>query len=303
MSPNPVRLVHFSDIHITARPLGWQRGDWFTKRLPGWINYQLGRKFRFRQAEVVLAALVADLQRHPPDRVVFSGDATALGFEAEFQRAAELLGVAGPNALPGLAVPGNHDYYTPEAAASGLFERYFAPWQVGERLGDAVYPFAQRAGPVWLVGVNSCTGNRLAWDAAGSVDAPQLERLRTLLGRLAPGPRILVTHYPVCLAGGQPERRSHGLRNLAQLVDVAVAGGVGLWLHGHRHHAYHLPHPGLAPFPIICTGSATQSGLWSYHDYLIEGSRFQVTRRVFVPGENSFRKEGTFELTLQGENI
>ena len=79
---------------------------------------------------------MADLHRHPPDRVVFSGDATALGFEAEFVRAAALLGVAGPDRLSGLAVPGNHDYYTPGVEASGLFERYFAPWQTGERVGE-----------------------------------------------------------------------------------------------------------------------------------------------------------------------
>jgi len=32
-----------------------------------------------------------------------------------------------------LAVPGNHDYCTRAAVQSGHFERYFAPWQDGER--------------------------------------------------------------------------------------------------------------------------------------------------------------------------
>jgi 3',5'-cyclic AMP phosphodiesterase CpdA len=295
-----IRLVHFSDVHITAKPLGWERGDYFTKRLPGWINFRwLGREYRFRRAEDVLTALVDEFRRLRPDRVIFSGDATALGFEAELARAAALLGMGEPDRLPGLAVPGNHDYYTPAVAAAGLFERYFAPWQEGERVDGAVYPFAQRVGPLWLVGVNSCTGNRWTWDAAGSVDAPQLNRLARLLDRLEPGPRILVTHYPITLADGRPERRTHGLRNLLDLVAVAVRGGVSLWLHGHRHGSYYLVNPGVAPFPVVCVGSATQSGRWFYNEYTIQGPRVQVVRRVFNPQAGGFREQESFALELR----
>ena len=53
MSSSPVvRLVHFSDIHLTTEPLGWRRADWFNKRLPGWINLKwLGREHRFPDAD------------------------------------------------------------------------------------------------------------------------------------------------------------------------------------------------------------------------------------------------------------
>ena len=295
------RFVHLSDVHITARPLGWQAGDWMTKRFPGWINYRfLGRRRRFRQADDVLALLMAEVRARRPDRVIFSGDATALGFEAEFVRAADLLGVSGPDPLSGLAVPGNHDYYTPGVVRAGLFERYFAPWQTGERLDGAIYPFAQRVGPAWLIGVNSCTANRWALDAGGSVDVPQLHRLEHLLAGLTPGPRILVTHYPVCLASGRRERRTHGLRNLDALVRVAAAGGVCLWLHGHRHGPYHLPDPHLAPFPVICSGSATQTGQWSYGDYVLDGLHFRATRRMFSPQEKRFVDGDSFAFTLAG---
>ena len=40
------------------------------------------------------------------EHILFSGDATALGFESEMRLAAELLEV---DRRPGLAVPGNHD--------------------------------------------------------------------------------------------------------------------------------------------------------------------------------------------------
>jgi 3',5'-cyclic AMP phosphodiesterase CpdA len=298
-STRVIRIAHFSDLHITTEPLGWRRGDWFNKRLPGWLNLKwLGREHRFRDADAILAVLADELQQRRIDHVIFSGDATALGFEAELAHAVALLGVVGQDRLPGMAVPGNHDYYTREVAASGLFERAFAPWQNGERVDGAVYPFAQRVGQVWLVAVNSCTGNRWFWDAAGSVGPEQLARLETLLERLGPGPRILVTHYPVCLASGAPERCYHGLRDLTQVVAVAERGRICLWLHGHRHRAYHHCDCDLAPFPVVCAGSATETNLWSYGEYTIAGDEFHALRRVFCPELSSFQDGESFDLRL-----
>jgi 3',5'-cyclic AMP phosphodiesterase CpdA len=295
-----MHLVHFSDIHVTAPRCAWRREDWLNKRMAAWVNFRvLGRGFRFRRAEGVLGALLAELDRQRPDRVIFSGDATALGFEEEVARAAQLLHVG---EWPGLAVPGNHDYCTRSAMLSGAFERYFALWQVGERQGGETYPFAQRLGPAWLIAVNSATANRWAWDARGAVGSGQLDRLRALLARLDGGPRILVTHYPVALASGQPEKRARLLRDLDELVSIAAAGGVGLWLHGHRHHAYHHTAAELAPFPVICAGSATQTGLWSYGDYTIEGGleggRLTGRQRIYDPHANAFCDGRSFELEL-----
>jgi 3',5'-cyclic AMP phosphodiesterase CpdA len=294
-----IRLVHLSDIHVTARPLGWNRADWFNKRLAAWFNLRgLGRGYRFRHADRVMATLMAELHRSPPDRVLFSGDATALGFETEVAHAAKLLGLENGARLPGLAVPGNHDYHTFSAARSGAFERFFAPWQEGERVDDATYPFAQRAGNAWLIAVNTSVPNRWFWDARGDIDAGQLERLARLLDRLGPGLRILVTHYPVCLAGGSLEKRHHGLRNLDRLIETARRGEVRLWLHGHRHHAYHLAVTTLTSFPVICAGSATQSGLWSYGDYTLEGTQFTVVRKAFDQTAGAFREVESFALEL-----
>jgi 3',5'-cyclic AMP phosphodiesterase CpdA len=298
-APDAVRLAHFSDVHVTAAPLGWRAGDLLTKRVTGWLNLSVfGRGRRFARADEVVAALMAELRRDPPDRVIFSGDATALGFESEFARAASLLGLADGQALPGLAVPGNHDYYVPRASRAGHFERYFAPWLAGERIEDAIYPFAQRVGSVWLVAVNTSLPTFLPWDASGRAGAEQLGRLERLLARLSAGPRILVTHFPVCRDSGRSEKRSHGLRDLTQLVDVAARGGVVLWLHGHRHCAYHHANPGQAPFPIICAGSATQRGYWSYLRYIIEGSHFTALRREYDPAQRAFRDAETFALEL-----
>ena len=295
-----IRLAHFSDIHISAPVLNWKPRDWFNKRYAAWFNYRwLGRGRRFRRADEVLACLVAEIAERRPDHLIFSGDATALGFEAEIRRAAEMLKVGDRTMPPGLAVPGNHDYCTREAAASGLFERDFAPWQCGIRQDGHQYPFAQRVGHLTLVAVNSCTGNRWAWDAAGSVGAEQCERLRQLLSTLEPGPRILVTHYPICLSSGRPEHAARGLRDLSQLLHVASSGGVSLWLHGHRHHSYFFQQPPSAPFPVICSGSATQTNIWSYAEHAVEGRHWETRQRVFDPAAGKFRDGPAFELQLR----
>jgi 3',5'-cyclic AMP phosphodiesterase CpdA len=245
----------------------------------------------------VLQALIKDVGERVPDHLVFSGDATTLAFDAEFARAAKMFPFEedGP---PRIAVPGNHDYYTPRVARSGAFERHFASWQTGRRIGDYTYPFAQQAKGYWLVGVNSAWGSPWAWDASGRVDADQLTRLERLLGELPAGPRVLVTHYPVCLASGKRERMSHGLRNAREVVQVAAKGGVCLWLHGHRHGPYTVNDPKAAPFPIICGGSATQHGRWSYGLYTLIHSRCAIDRRVYREETRTFETVETTELTL-----
>ncbi len=289
-----IRLAHLSDIHVTAPKLEWTRADWFNKRFAAWFNFRwLGRRLRFHHADQVLARLMDEITGRGIDHVLFSGDATALGFPSEMERAREFLRVG---SLPGLAVPGNHDYCTIPASRSGHFERLFAPWLEGRRVDGATYPFAKKVGPVWLIGVNTSTGNRWAWDAGGAAGADQRRRLARLLQELDPGPRILVTHFPVCLASGRPEPSHHGLRDLLDLVDVAAQGGVCLWLHGHRHSPYFFRQPPLAPFPIICGGSATQTGLWSYGEYTVEGQKLEAVRRVFNPDKKSFEDAERFEL-------
>ncbi len=292
-------LAHFSDVHVSSLPLGWRKSDYLSKRLTGWVNLRfLGRAKHFHDAAHVLAELIADLAIQKPNHLIFSGDATGLGFENELAIAVRIMSVANPAGLPGLAVPGNHDYYTPRDVASGNFERSFDPWQQGERIEGHRYPFAQKVGAHWLVAVNSSTANRGLVDASGAVGPEQLGRLEVLLNRLSPEPRILVTHYPICLAEGQPEKRLHGLRDLPQVLEVLRDRGICLWLHGHRHHAYRLQHPPGMNFPVICSGSATQHGRASYGLYEIEGHLLRGRRRRFNAERQMFEDAEQFELEL-----
>ncbi len=295
-----IRLVHFSDVHVTTPRLGWRRRDYLSKRVTGWLNLRLlGRGYRFRYANRAAAAMIRHVLDRPPDHLIFSGDATTLAFEAEFAHAARLLGVNQPEMPRGLAVPGNHDYYVGRPVRDRLFETYFAPWQFGERVDSHHYPFAQRVGHVWLIGVNSSIATFWTWDATGFVGPPQRERLRRLLHSLSPGLRILVTHYPLARSKGQRERLFHGLRDWREMLRIAAEGGVSLWLHGHIHKPFVLASERFAPFPIICVGSGTQTNVWTYNEYQITGHRLAMTRRRYSLSEDAFHDHDVLELELR----
>lgn len=294
-----VRLAHFSDVHLSGRHLGWTRRDVLSKKVTGWLNVKVfGRGRRFKHAPTVAEALVHEFRTRRFDRLVFSGDATKLAFESEFAAAASRLAVGHPDLPPGIAVPGNHDYYTLRCYLSGHFEKHFAPWQQGERVGGETYPFAQKVGHVWLIAVNSSTPNFWHWDASGAVGAAQLDRLRELGGRLGPGLRVLVTHYPLRAAHGRPERRSHRLRDHGPVLAAAKDIGVSLWLHGHIHHGFVLRPSAEIPFPVVCAGSTTQAKHWTYNDYTIEGTTLTAVRRRYDPHAHQFRDAETFHLDL-----
>lgn len=293
------RLVHFSDVHLTAKPLGWVRRDLLSKRITGWVNVRvLGRGRRFKNAPTVAAAMMRDIRSRGADGLVFSGDATAFGFESELMATAAVLGVGDETLPPAVAVPGNHDYYTKRAIRDGTFERVFAPWQQGVRIGPDPYPFARQIGGVWLVCLNTSTVNRWHWDASGAAGEVQLQSLRTLCAALTPGPRVLVTHYPIRTARGTLEPRVHRLRDHAAVLAAAIDCNVCLWLHGHIHRGFLLSPSPTIPFGVLNPGSATQNNRWTYHEYQISDGKVAVLRRVFDPNAGSFRDAEFREMPL-----
>jgi 3',5'-cyclic AMP phosphodiesterase CpdA len=294
-----VKLAHFSDVHLTARPLGWTVRDVLGKRTTGWVNVNvLGRGVRFKHAPSVADALRNDLTSRGFDHLVFSGDATMLGFDAEMSMAANTLGVGDDALPPGIAVPGNHDVYVARAQRRGAFESAFADWQQGLRVGESAYPFARKVGHVWLIGLNSARANFWMWDASGKVGESQLDRLRELTASLDDGPRIVVSHYPILTQKRVPEPRFHRLRDWERVRDVAAECGISLWLHGHKHKWYVLPAGENLPFAAICAGSSTQTKRWGYHEYEIDGWKLNGLRRVFDPEAGAFQDTDTFELLL-----
>lgn len=295
-----LRFAHFSDIHLTAKPLRLRKRDWFGKRSTGWFNARLGRGKHFLDASTIAGVLANEIKAKAFDHVIFSGDATTLGMKIEFDEVRRVL--TPDEGWPArLAVPGNHDYYTHGAVRHGEFERVFAGWQEGERVDRHIYPFAQRVGPMWLVAVNSSQANLFVWDSRGRVGRHQMHRLEALLSRLPPGPRIMVTHYPLCLADGQAERRWRLLRDARKLRELCQAHDVRLWLHGHRHVGYFRPANDQIPFPIVCAGSATQASKWSYNEYTFVDGQMYGRRRVWSPEIAAFVDGEAFSLPFQME--
>jgi 3',5'-cyclic AMP phosphodiesterase CpdA len=298
----PVKLAHFSDVHLTARRLGWRVRDVFGKRSTGWVNVKLlGRGRRFRHANDVIGVLRAELAAREFDHLVFSGDATTLAFPAEMSEAAARLGVGEAALPPGIAVPGNHDLYLNRVVRDRVFEEAFAPWQQGQRVSEEHYPFARKVGHVWLIGLNSAKPNFWLWDATGRVGDAQLERFRALCATLDDGPRVVVSHYPLLTQAYTPEPRWHRLRDWRRVRDTAGECGVSLWLHGHRHGWYVLPASANLPFPTICAGSSTQTRRWGYHEYTIDGWHLRGLRRVYDLTAGAFVNTEEFELKLPGE--
>lgn len=296
----PVRLAHFSDVHLTRRRLGWKGPDLVRKTLSGWVSTTfLGRGRRFRYADRVVDAMLRELRERPLDGLVFSGDASALGFDAEVTAAARRLGAWDPALPPAVAVPGNHDLYTAGPLRRRTFEAAFSAWQVGERAeADHTYPFARKVGHVWLICLNSARPNRLPWDATGHVGPAQLDRLRALCARLDDGPRVVVSHYPLLTHARRPAPRWHALTDWRQARDAAAECGVSLWLHGHRHAWYVLPAGDGLPFHSVCVGSSSQLDLWGYHEYTIDDATLHGLRRVYDPAARRFVDGETFELEL-----
>lgn len=297
-----LRLIHFSDIHLFQPQARWKARDYLSKRMTGYFNNRyLPRSKGFKQAAQVLRQLVADAYARSPDLVIFSGDATTLGVEEEFTLASQILQVSDAATPPALAVPGNHDYYTTHSVKHGFFEKHFAPWQQGERVDQHIYPFAKIVGDVFVVGVNSCQRNRWSWDSTGRVGLDQLVRVEALLSSEAARNRIkiLVTHYPIALADGKPESRNRHLRDLKDLLRVAVQYDVQLWLHGHRHQAYVVQPLPDRPIAALCVGSGTMHDHWSYGEYLLEGTALTVKQYTYQPATSRFALTQEQQLQLR----
>lgn len=292
-----ITLLHLSDVHCTSTPHPLRPSEWWGKRLCGYAAGVLsGRRRSLARPEVALDRLADDAAPRTTGALLFSGDATSLALPDEFHRAAELLGgVRDKLGVPGVAVPGNHDRYTPRATSAKLFEAAFGDWQPGERIGGSAYPFAVKLGPAWVVALDSARPNRGLGDASGAVGPEQLARFRELCAALSPGPRLVLTHYPLWTSAGEPEHTLRRLVDHAECLDAATDCGVRAWLCGHIHTGFvRAPKAG---FPVqLCAGSATQEGRRMYSTYAVTAGGLTGTRRQLDGRTGEYVTLETFEL-------
>ncbi len=295
MPAQPLRLAHISDLHLIDATTRMRMRDWLGKRAVGWANRRITRSRLFDSAAVICRHLVETLPARELDGVMFTGDASSLGTALEFRLAAEIFAPLW-HAMPGLAVPGNHDHYMRHSVRAKFFESTFADWQSGQRVDAHRYPFARQFNGIWFICVNSSRPNFAPWDSRGKVGHLQLERLEKLVYELPVGPKILVTHYPFLLGSGHPELRWRKLRDAKKLWAV-LERDVVFWFHGHRHVRYHVPIPG-SNCTDVCVGSTTQEGRWSYNEYTFTRDHLVILHRMWNQSDARFDDAGEEQLPM-----
>jgi 3',5'-cyclic AMP phosphodiesterase CpdA len=174
----------------------------------------------------VQANVFAAAAQLAPDAVLFAGDAAYAGSSDRRRRAAlrRWREDWGPLADRVYAVPGNHDFDSPDALACWREEMAPGP---GAPPGHEGLAFALEAGPVLAVGLTA---------ARGMVPPVQRAWLAETLERSEARHRIAVFHEPAFPNGPRmgesldvrPEERD-------ELWSILEEGGVALAVNGHEH--------------------------------------------------------------------
>lgn len=264
---NALTIAHISDLHLPFDP-HLTFAQRFSKRQLSVWSWQRRREL---QRPEILAALVADLQRHANDHIVITGDLVNFSLPEEFRRAADWLRALAPAERISI-VPGNHDALVDVPDDQGL--RRWAAWT--GNTGD--WPYVERRGDVALIGLKSAlpTAPLLA---RGELGAGQLQRLEALLLEegAAGRTRVVLLHHPV--TDGAVSRRK-ALADRESLRRVLARAGAELVLHGHARDARLDSVPGpCETIPCLCVPSST--ALPSPHD---EGARWH---RIRLPGRGA----------------
>ena len=248
-------LAHLSDPHLPIQgSLG--AGEYFSKRLIGYINWIRGRHTIHRGD--IAEALVADLLAQKPDHIAMTGDLVNIAAACEWEPAKQYMRALGTSRGVS-AVPGNHDAYVGGALAE-MGETY-APYITCDphpvsAMSTGSYPFLRQRGPAMIVGISTAVPTA-PFMATGKIGPRQLSELDALLESLRDSPlfRIVLIHHPPTheLAHGR-----RGLDDADALARVIARHGAGLILHGHNHTATFATMAGpQGPVPVVGVPSAS----------------------------------------------
>lgn len=260
-----LRLAHLSDLH---HQIDWRkRSLWSSgwRGVPGRFElHALGRLRRFAGVEQRIARLVDQVLALAPDRVIITGDLTALGDEDELRRARALLQ---PFIAAGLLVviPGNHDRYTD--GRGGTFELVFRDLlssDLPELADERGYPFVKLVGNRHaVVGLDSTRVQGWGQYLVGRLGADQLRALSRVLEHplLERRTVLLLAHHGPTGPSGAFDWNESGLLDAGALFRTLRHRPVVL-LHGHSHQrCWQRARPGRPH--LIGGGSSTErSGFW-----------------------------------------
>ena len=222
-----MKFVHFGDLHVWSPRLHLREG-FYPKRWLGPLNLALRRAKKF-PPEYRLPALKA-VQEEKADAVLFSGDFTTFSLREEFVMASALFEPLLEKTGSGLvAIPGNHDRYTPGSVREGFLEQFltFVP---KERVFTR--PLAPR---LTVVGVDHSVP--LMIRSNGVVDDETHQALRETLERMKRTNQtvVLMGHFPYATPPEHPETWEHKLLGAERLAELVREFKPVLYVHGHKH--------------------------------------------------------------------
>lgn len=282
-----MKFVHIGDLHVWDHAFVWQELH-HPKRWIGPLNLMLNRRKRFPPS-YRLPAIDAVLNEKP-DVVIFTGDFTTLSLREEFVMAAALFErifeKLGPQFI---AIPGNHDRYTPGSEAADHLHHYlsFLPRervftrQLDMRLTlvcvDHSYPLKLRS-------------NGIVKDDVHQALEETLARMKKTNQQV-----ILAGHYPYATPPEHPESWQHGLIGAERLGALVKEYKPLLYLHGHQHRRWRLRDPQTPDTLCLNCGSLgmkdpspdRQAGFWTW-EMDDRGAISALTAKVF-DGESTWQ--------------
>ncbi len=230
-----LRLAQLSDFHYTRFPKHLR--EFFNKRAIGICNFLLTRRKEHSPEQINGIFPILNVQSI--DAVLLTGDFTSTSLPNEFDLGKKLYSKFLAKPYKTLAIPGNHDCYTPLADQQRRFYQYF-PSPVP--IEDTTYTlekdrvaYGKFHDSIWWVTLDTAISTPF-FDSTGYFSEEMEEKLTAILDTKIPKDAfiILINHYPLY----PPEKGQHRALRRAYALQKIVKGhpNVGLYLHGHNHH-------------------------------------------------------------------
>lgn len=271
-----MKLGHISDLHILdiadVRP--WQ---FLNKRVVGATNL-LVKRGKSHSTDVIRKAFQR-LDEIGVDHVAITGDLTNLALPSEFAAARRVVDEISGSPHRVSIIPGNHDYYTPDAEREHRFEHTFAPYLQSDLPAyqqPSGYPFCHLRDGTAIVGLNSGIAT-LPLYATGKVRQNELEAAAALLSDPKVRDRFVVVmiHHHLLPFEHSKVEYLRRLVNAEDVLRVIREGNVDLAIHGHNHHfsTIEIPHLGGPGTLHICEAGSTSTRTYSHEEF---GGKFNV---------------------------
>ncbi len=224
-----VVIAHISDLHVARRP---QLRDVTLKRLSGFVNYSINRRFRHDESHI--AKGIKTLAARKPDLVLATGDLVQAGLESEFVAVEELFQPLRELDIPIIAVDGNHDIYG--RSSMPYWEKF------KKRLALPLVPDSHgiiRYKTVELLPLDQGVQSP-PFFSYGRVDHQDLAATSREWREPPAGVvRLVCGHYPVVSAKKKPSVFFYGLTGWKDLWDFLRQVHASAYFCGHYHKRFH----------------------------------------------------------------